>query len=998
MRRIQLRLSLFISVMLLVIAGALPVMAADKSDRNEGDAGKLRKVMEEDGMYVQKGFFREFDTVKLASEGKLLSCFGNNAGSAYLVFNLPAAPEQDTSMGLKERGWPDEIATEYDDPEVDNAPANPYFAPGGWEYKLRQDEAIVLITPLPEECKYYSFINYVMFTADKPGKNYEGLPGMFSVGNDETGIYHPIFGSIGNSLNMTSIKHSGDSEYGTEAVIVIGANKKVTDMVVKDLEAAGYDSGMINVMPIPSGTYHMGLEKGADTFSFLQRISQPKDKEAYEDYLKNISEESTVYRVTPQEEIDESPYENETVIPRGTGEHESAGLGNAEQTLDSIRAELIEKYSDEYDYEELSTEIAVPEGLTAYFTDFNAKGDNRDAMYLMTPEFTLDSDDDFIVTYGVNHTAAGKGIYSNAVLYAKPMLNGVTSIYDSLYQGSAAEWLDKENKDADKYYVYKMARTKMDDNTAVIPYSTGNEQGKFYGVDNGNPVLVAFRSYLEDTGAGASYYEVVYDRVIVFHKKAEASDNKNKEADTSKDDEASYDPEEVRSQLEAKDCTVQKGKLYGFDTLKLASEGKLLTCFGNNAGSDYLILDLPNAPGQDVPNPYFSPEGMHFKLRQDEAVVVITELPDPCKYWSFIAYDMFKAQKEGRDYSKEKGFFSIGDEESGLYHTVFGSIGSPVNMLNAKHDGDSSFGTKAVIVMCANSETGDLVTESLVQAGYTESMINVMEIPADVYNMGLDKGADTFSLFGRISQPEDKKAYDDYIEGLPENATVYRVTPNKETEEAPFDPKPLKPRGSGVHEAAQVTSCTKNLDEIRKEIIDRYSDEYDYEELTTEIGIIDGLTAYTNDVNANGDVHDAAYLLSPDFKLNSDDDFVVVYGVNHKTTGKAKYFNAVLHARPMLNGVCTVFDSMVSGSADEFLPEDISKNDEFYAYKMARTELDDTTAVIPYSTGNKQGKFYGVDNDNPVFMLFRLYLDETEVGASYYELVNDRVIVFHKKR
>ena len=32
-------------------------------------------------------------------------------------------------------------------------------------------------------------------------------------------------------------------------------------------------------------------------------------------------------------------------------------------------------------------------------------------------------------------------------------------------------------------------------------------------------MLVAFRSYLEDTGTGASYYEVVYDRVIVFHKK-----------------------------------------------------------------------------------------------------------------------------------------------------------------------------------------------------------------------------------------------------------------------------------------------------------------------------------------------------------------------------------------------------------------------------------------------------------------------------------------------
>lgn len=64
---------------------------------------------------------------------------------------------------------------------------------------------------------------------------------------------------------------------------------------------------------------------------------------------------------------------------------------------------------------------------------------------------------------------------------------------------------------------------------------------------------------------------------------------------------------------------------------------------------------------------------------------------------------------------------------------------------------------------------------------------------------------------------------------------------------------------------------------------------------------------------------------------------------------------------------------------------------------MARTKMDENTTVIPYSTGNEQGKFYGVDNENPVFVLFRLYLDETGVGASYYELVNDRVIVFHKK-
>ena len=482
-------------------------------------------------------------------------------------------------------------------------------------------------------------------------------------------------------------------------------------------------------------------------------------------------------------------------------------------------------------------------------------------------------------------------------------------------------------------------------------------------------------------------------------------------------------PEELRAQLEAADYYVQDGTLYEFDTLKLASEGKLLTCFGNNAGSTYLILDMPPAPEQDrapgneergwegeretayddpdvdnyPANPYFSPAGMSFKLRQDEAVVVVFPTPDECKYWSYIAYDMFTEQVEGKDYSNEKGFFPIGNDESGHYHTIFGSIGSPVNMLNAKHSGDSAFGTQSVIVLCANSRVKDSVSECLEAAGYPAGMVNVMEIPTGVYRMGLERGRDTFSLFGRISQPVDRDAYNAYMDGLSENAAVFRVTPMEEMEEAPFDVKPLTSRGSGVHEAVMLGNPTQRLETIRRSIIDKYADEYDYEELSTDIAFADGLTSYLNDANAQGDVHDAAYLITRDFKLQSDDDFVVVYGPNHVTTGKAHYFNAVLHERPLINGVCSIYDSLLAGSAVEYIGDAEDEADGYYVYKMARTKMDDRTAIIPYSTGNEQGKYYGVDNDSPVFVLFRIYLDETGVGADYYELVNDRVIVFHKK-
>ena len=484
-----------------------------------GNMNALKTNLENSDFYVQQGSFEEFDTIEMASKGKLLSCFGNNAGSVYTVLFFPPAPNQDFAKGYAGRGWDDEKATIYDDPDVKNYPANPFFSPAGWQYKLRQDEALVLYTELPPECKYFSFINYIMFTEEKEGKNYSGEKGYFRVGNEETGFYHSIFGSIGTSVCDGRVKCDGDSVYGSKAVILISANKTVTKQVIEHLTEAGISENMINVMTIPEKTYRMGLEKGKDTFCMIGRISQPKNRDEYERYITRLPENSVAYRVTPKTEIASNPYANETIIPRGTGEHEVAILDNAEENLDTIRRAIIAKYSDEYNYEELGGEIAVPEGLTAYITDFNAKGDNRDTSYTMTPDFTLNSDDDFIVIYGVNHTATGKAHYSNVVLYAKPMLNGVCSVYDSLYPGTAQEYLGDNCKDADSYYVYKMARTQIDENTRIIEYSTGNEKGRFYGVDNDNPLVMAFRAYVDKTGVGPSYYEIVYDRTIVFHKK-----------------------------------------------------------------------------------------------------------------------------------------------------------------------------------------------------------------------------------------------------------------------------------------------------------------------------------------------------------------------------------------------------------------------------------------------------------------------------------------------
>lgn len=468
--------------------------------------------------FVQKGEFAELDTIELASKGKLMSCFGNNNGSVYTTLFLPPAPNQDNAKGNKEREWDDEKKTEFMDISKPIYPANPYFSPAGWQYKLRADEVIVLITNLPPDCKYYSFINYIMFTEIKKNKDYTKEKGFFKVGCEETGFYHPIFGSIGSSVNLANAKSENGEKFSNKTVIVIGANKTSTELVIKELVEIGYSEEMINLMTIPADVYRMGVEKGSDTFCLIGRISQPANLDDYKAYMDNLTAESIVLRITPRNELSDNPYTNEIITPRGNGIHEVAMLKNAEEHLDIIRKGIIDKYKDEYDYEELTSDIAVPEGLTAYTKDTNAQGDNKDTSYLMTDNFTLNSDEDFIVVYGVNHTLLGKAKYSNAVLYARPMLNGVCSVYDSLFAGTADEYL-KDCEDSDKYYVYKMARKQMDENTRIIEFSTGNEKGKYYGVDNQNPILMAFRAYVDKTGVGPSYYEIIYDRTIVFHKK-----------------------------------------------------------------------------------------------------------------------------------------------------------------------------------------------------------------------------------------------------------------------------------------------------------------------------------------------------------------------------------------------------------------------------------------------------------------------------------------------
>lgn len=497
-------------VNLIICIGAIKYMELKQLPKEATSV--LVKNLETDGFYVQKGSMEEFDTIALATEGTLSSCFGNNQGSPYFTYFLPPAPNQTPVEGGLEK------PSQYYNPTAeDNYPANPRFDPIGWSYKLREDEAIVSIMKLPPKCKYFSIGAYILLKTNTIKYENSNV--------EQKNVYVPIFGSIEDQKNNYNIKSlatpNGEKgkPYGSIAVFIMSGDKNISETIKKQLIASGYNKSMINESIIPATALNMGLEEGKDTFCMVGRISQPESQKACKAYFKNMAYETQVFRVTPKIMGKIKPYNMPKLPARGTKMHEAGIIPHANKDLAIIRENIINQYKRKYTYEELAVNIAAPEGMTAYYNDRNALGDNRDTTYLMTSDFILNSDDDFIIVYGVNHVKTRKSIYSNTILYARPMLNGVASIYDSDYEGSANSYLINGYQCPSYYYVYKMGR-KKEKNTVVIPKSTGNLDGKYYGVDNGDPMLLAFRAYIEvKSGIGPSYYEIIYDRAIVFRKK-----------------------------------------------------------------------------------------------------------------------------------------------------------------------------------------------------------------------------------------------------------------------------------------------------------------------------------------------------------------------------------------------------------------------------------------------------------------------------------------------
>jgi hypothetical protein len=371
-------------------------------------------------------------------------------------------------------------------------------------FKLRPDEAIVLIGPTPPPVKYFGF-NTFLATRVSPF--------------DPKQERKPLVATVGDAINNATIRTIGPSPFNSPVVVIFTPDRGTDARVRKALRRSGYPTASINTMVFPSSLLKLGYGPKADELTLKVRIGMVEgDPQPLEAYVKNAGTALTVLRLTPNSMVSANPFPVPAMRVRGTG----LGEMDLARNVDELRAAIIAAHPGLHAVDFGSKPVGY-EGYDYIQQGINPGADTRDNLFLAAgfiPEFGLDSkitlaDDEFLVVYGVNHFASRKAAYASFNVYASEVAKlSVGQVFHDQYADSATTYLPSGDPAVSKLYAYKVSRdcgnepncvTLRVDNCPKLTLRDDTVLGFF------------FRMYLEpDTGVGPAMQEIVYDRVIKF--------------------------------------------------------------------------------------------------------------------------------------------------------------------------------------------------------------------------------------------------------------------------------------------------------------------------------------------------------------------------------------------------------------------------------------------------------------------------------------------------
>jgi len=423
----------------------------------------------------------------------------------------------------------------------------------------------------------------------------------------------------------------------------------------------------------------------------------------------------------------------------------------------------------------------------------------------------------------------------------------------------------------------------------------------------------------------------------------------------------------------------------GFDVLYGRAEAWNLTAdwCNNKPGVDsaqgfnnepYLQVLVPKS-AQDPGYPGLTQD---FQLRQDEAIVLIGLTPPPVKYFSYTPYLSTRVYPDGRK-------------------SILASLGDQLNNAVIKSIGNSPFNSPVALIFTPDQSTDARIREALRRAGYPAAIVNTVVFPSSMLKLGHNETADVLKIVTRTAVWEDTTAAAAYINNPP--IKVLRVTPRVQATAKPFATPPLRIRGTGHTEM----DLANKLDDLRQGIIAAHPG-LNATDIQSIPMCFEGYDLIQRG-NWCGDSRDAFYIgagylgyatsdpASIDLTLG-DDEFLMVYGVNHVATGKATYMNLNFYADKQAQlFVGSLSDNWFPAAAPWYLPDDPAA-EAMYAYKVARNCTEGEAFCLKLSPPEGCTRLT-LDASTVLTVFDRVYLEPaTKVGPALPEILYDRVLKF----
>ena len=386
----------------------------------------------------------------------------------------------------------------------------------------------------------------------------------------------------------------------------------------------------------------------------------------------------------------------------------------------------------------------------------------------------------------------------------------------------------------------------------------------------------------------------------------------------------------------------------------------------------YLALQVPKS----VEEP--SVQQQRFQLRPDEAIVLIGLTPPPEKYFGFYPY------LSTRMIDGERRPLKV-------------SLGDAVNNATIKTIGPTPFNSMVALIFTPDQGTDARVRAALRRAGYPEAIINTVVFPASMLNLGYGETADELDITVRNAMWEKPADGDAYINDPP--LQLFRVTPRFEGTADPFPAPRLRVRGTGQTEMDLMSK----QGELRQGIIDSYEGLHAKDYLALPSGY-EGYDHMQTFFDLIGDTRDGFFLDAgyvPEFRgptdeiTLADDEFFMIYGVNHVATGKSTYQSINVYASKLEDGKVSigfVDDRSFPGTATPYLPQGDPAGKLMYAYKVSRNCGSEPNCLQLSSEGCPR---LTIDSDTFLGFMYRMYLEPaTKVGAAMPEILYDRILKF----